>query len=227
MSSPAPASAPLVFVDTETDGTHPDRKIWEIAIIRREPDTDRGPGRETTWQSFVEIDLGAADPFGLRVGRFHERHPYGRYLSGRATERPEADDDDATTHVLHPNGSELWDGYLSGISAAEEIARLTHGAHWIGMVPGFDAEAVAALLRFQGLTPTWDYHLTDVRPLAAGYILGRGGDASTAMPTAELSSLCGVPEAAEDERHTALGDARWTMRLYDAITSGRAAGLPS
>lgn len=220
MSSPDPAAAPLVFVDTETDGTHPDRKIWEIAIIRREPDTDRGPGRETTWQSFVEIDLGAANPFGLRIGRFHERHPYGRYLSGQTSEYPEVDADDETMTHLDPN-------YLSALPAAEKIARLTHGAHWIGMVPGFDAEAVAALLRFQGLTPTWDYHLTDVRPLAAGYILGRGGDASTAMPTAELSSLCGVPEAAEDERHTALGDARWTMRLYDAITSGRAAGLPS
>jgi hypothetical protein len=32
-----------------------------------------------------------------------------------------------------------------------------------------------------------------------------------------LSRLCGVDPPGEVERHTALGDARWAMRLYDAI----------
>ena len=30
-------STPLVFIDTETDGLHPGRKAWEIALIRRDP----------------------------------------------------------------------------------------------------------------------------------------------------------------------------------------------
>lgn len=34
----------------------------------------------------------------------------------------------------------------------------------------------------------------------------------------DLSRACGVEPPTEDERHTALGDARWVMRLYDAIT---------
>lgn len=29
-------STPLVFIDTETDGLHPGRKAWEIALIRRD-----------------------------------------------------------------------------------------------------------------------------------------------------------------------------------------------
>jgi len=39
-------------------------------MVRREPD---GSEREVSF--FVEIDLSTADPFGLRVGRFNERHP--------------------------------------------------------------------------------------------------------------------------------------------------------
>jgi hypothetical protein len=54
-------SAPIVFMDTECDGLRPDRKVWEVAIVRREPD-----GRETEWQAFVDIDLSTAEPFGLR-----------------------------------------------------------------------------------------------------------------------------------------------------------------
>ena len=30
--------APLVFLDTESDGLRPDCRVWEIAMIRREPD---------------------------------------------------------------------------------------------------------------------------------------------------------------------------------------------
>lgn len=36
-------------------------------------------------------------------------------------------------------------------------------------------------------------------------------------PSDELSRLCGVEPSGEHERHTALGDARWAMRRYDAI----------
>jgi hypothetical protein len=31
-------SAPIVFMDTECDGLRPDRKVWEVAIVRREPE---------------------------------------------------------------------------------------------------------------------------------------------------------------------------------------------
>jgi len=62
---------PLCFIDTETDGVHPGRKPWEIALIRR----DETGEHEQSF--FVDIDLSTADPFGLRVGRFYDRHPLG------------------------------------------------------------------------------------------------------------------------------------------------------
>lgn len=38
----------------------------------------------------------------------------------------------------------------------------------------------------------------------------------------DLSRACGVEPPAEDERHTALGDARWVKRWYDHIVGGAA-----
>lgn len=29
---------PLCFLDTETDGLHDDRQVWEVAAVRRDPD---------------------------------------------------------------------------------------------------------------------------------------------------------------------------------------------
>ena len=70
-------SDPIVFLDTETTGVHPGRKVWEVGMIRREPS-----GREREISLMVDVDLSKADPFGLRVGRFYDRHPYGQYLAG-------------------------------------------------------------------------------------------------------------------------------------------------
>jgi hypothetical protein len=200
--------APLVFVDTETDGVHPGRKVWEVAMVRRDA------SGESAASFYVEIDLSTADPFGLRVGRFYERHPLGLWLSGSGAyeDRPEPDDEDTE--------------YVSTREAAYWVARLTHGAHLVGAVPNFDAETLNRLLRQQGLIPGWHYHLIDVEALAVGYLHGQL-TVPTRLPISELtlpwdsdelSRACGVEPPGEEERHTALGDARWAMRLYDAIT---------
>lgn len=39
------------------------------------------------------------------------------------------------------------------------------------------------------------------------------------MTTHDLARAVGV-EPPTDERHTAMGDARWAMAVYDAITGG-------
>jgi hypothetical protein len=195
--------APLVFVDTETDGVHPGRKVWEIAMIRRDT------SGESAASFYVEIDLSTADPFGLRVGRFYERHPHGRFLSG-ATESYDPGD-------LSPMATPV---------AAEWVARWTHGAHLVGAVPNFDAEVLDRLLRSHGLIPAWHYHLIDIEAVAVGYLHGQL-TVPTRLPISELtlpwksddlSRACGVEPPGEEERHTALGDARWATRLYDAIT---------
>ncbi len=215
-------TTPIVFLDTETDGVHPGRKVWEVAMIRRDEDGER----ETSF--FVEIDLSTADPFGLKVGRFYDRHPMGRVLA-------ELDE--------HQWDSEV--DYYPEYRAALAVARWTHGAHIVGMVPNFDTEVLANLLRAQQLTPAWHYHLIDVENMILGYIARerhdeeiflfnttdevrnvRGTsvlDRRTAMLTPPydseaLSHAIGVEPPSEDERHTAMGDAKWCARIWDTLT---------
>lgn len=208
-------AAPLCFIDTETTGVHPGREVWEIAMIRRD---DGRPDREVCF--FVDVDLSGADPFGLNVGRFYERHPTGRWIAGLGGP------------IDMPHGGERGD-HLDTYNAALTIAKYTHGAHLVGAVPNFDAETLAPLLRGEHLIPSWHYHLIDVEPLAVGWLhghaaaMGTPADVVTAsnLPwkSDELTRACGVEPATEDERHTALGDARWAMRLYDAVTQGKVA----
>lgn len=194
---------PLCFLDTETDGVHPGRKAWEVAVIRRDDDG------EQEFQCFVEIDLSTADLFGLKVGGFYKRHPLGRYLSGHDKDRPEVD-----YEATQDSGE-----YLSRYAAACEVARLTHGAHIVGAVPNFDTEVLGTHLRDEGLTPAWHYHLIDVEAMAVGALCGGGLLDGPPLPwkSDDLSQALGVEPPSEIERHTALGDARWAMRLYDAI----------
>ena len=198
---------PLCFLDTETDGISPARKVYEVAMIRRD---DQGQ-RET--QFYVALDLSTADPFGLKVGGFYDRHPLGRYLTGAVDFIPTTWDDP---------------GYRDARNAAHEVARWTHGAHIVGAVPNFDAEVLANLLRSEGLTPAWHYHLIDVEAMAVGWLAGRGTGLSSPQDhvvqppwkSDDLSRACGVEPPTDDERHTALGDARWAMRWYDTLTGG-------
>ncbi|MFR9767092.1 hypothetical protein [Nocardia sp. SC052] len=200
-------TAPLCFLDTETDGVHPGRKAWEVAMIRREPD-----GTQHQTQFFIDIDLETADPFGLRVGRFYERHPYGRYLAGTIPDFCFGIKDDG--EFLRPR------------DAAHNIARFTHGAHLIGIVPSFDTEVLANLLREQHLTPAWHYHLIDVETLAMGWLHAwdRQTEEVFAPPlpwkSEDVSRSIGVEPPSEQMRHTAMGDADWAMRMWDRITGG-------
>lgn len=211
-------NAPIAFVDTETTGVHPGRRAWEIAIIRREPD-----GQERTLHAFVaDVDLSAADPFGLKVGRFYERHP----KFARAPEVAAAIDHARSLGLEVPEDAPC----LDEAELAPMIERMTRGAHLVGAVPNFDAEVFADTLRRHQLTPAWHYHLVDVENLAVGYLaaklrhgllMDRVLDTITPpWSSEELSRTCGVEPASDDERHTALGDAKWAMRLYDFIVGG-------
>lgn len=200
-------TAPLVFLDTETTGVHPGRQVWEIAMIRR-----LAGGEQTDTQLFVEVNLAEAEPFGLKVGKFYDRHPLGRWLSeGRVAEQP-----------------------VARHEAARRVAKWTHGAHIVGAVPNFDTEVLGALLHEHGLIPAWHYHLIDVENLAVGYLngLNQHGHSSAAcyegrcisddqlpgLPwnSDDLSRALGV-KISDEERHTAMGDAQWAMRIYDAV----------
>lgn len=204
---------PIVFVDTETDGVHPGRKPWEIAVIRRD---DAG---ERTLHVMVQIDLDTADPFALKVGDFYGRHPLGRWLSSMPQDK---------------TGRGLWDlppalvtawaeyeynevPYVAPEHAALLVARWTHGAHVVGAVPNFDTEVFDRLLRAAGVAPAHHYHLIDVEALAVGYLRARGEKVSLPWKSDDLSRAVGVEPSGDGERHTALADARWAMAIYDRI----------
>lgn len=188
---------PIVFLDTETTGLHPERRVWEVAMIRRD---DQG---ERERRFFVRnVDLSTADAYSLQVGGFYERHP--QYCPPE--DRPPKEVLDRQLLERYP--------------AAQEIEKWTRGATIVGSVPSFDAEVLAKTLRGCSLTPAWNYHLVDIGPLAAGWLLARGVQVGPPPWSTEyLADLCGVEAPSVEDRHTALGDARWVLRWWDTITS--------
>jgi hypothetical protein len=197
---PAVTNVPIAAIDCETTGVHWRKQIWEAAVIRREPD-----GVESETSFFIDVDLRDADGIGLSIGRFYDRHPLGREIAGLEDEFP------ARTYTR--------------AQAAMRIARWTHGAHMIGNVTSFDTIAFERLMRRQSLTPSWHYHLIDVENLAVGYLKGVARMRSNAAENLNrlpwdsdaLSALLGVKPPNDEERHTALGDARWALAMWDAV----------
>ena len=184
-------SGRIVFLDTETTSLRPDRRAWDIGIIVREPGK---PDTEHFW--FVaasDLDLGNADPMSLKIGRFYERHPeYKPGGDGYGDTVPEAD-------------------------AMHYVEALTRGAHLVGAVPNFDAEVLGARMRAHGICPSWHYHLQDFETLIIGYLRGLGQVPEFPWKSDELSRTIGVEPPGDDDRHTALGDARWAARVWDAV----------
>lgn len=189
MSTPT-TDRPVCFLDTETDGLHHQCRAWEIAVIRR--DTD---GTECTHEWFLPLDLRHANPQALHVGRFWDRHPAGRKVSGKPEVpcRP--------TTPVH--------------DVARDLMKVTFGATLVGASPHFDADVIARLLRNEGYMPSWHYRLRDVGSLASGLV---GYDVGGLDGALEALDLPGVPEQA---RHTAYGDAAAARDIYGAVFAPR------
>ncbi len=187
----------LAFIDTETTSLRHDKRFWEVALILRQPGQD---DVEHTW--FVDtqdLDLGNADLQSLKFGRFYERHPwYG----------PSADDPWAPV-----------DGMDREVNVLYRLEQLTRGATLLGSNPSFDAELLATRMRAHGLCPSWHYHHLDVPALALGWLYGSAGRIPDPPKSDAISLACGV-DPANYERHSALGDCRWTRDLYDTVTKG-------
>jgi DNA polymerase III epsilon subunit-like protein len=211
----------VVFLDTETTSLRPDRRAWDIGLITRS--ADGTVDEEHQWFVQAEdLDLGGADPMALKVGRFYERHPE---MTGTVT------------------GSLVTEQY-----ALRRVERLTRGAHLVGAVPSFDADVLGARMRAHGILPSWHYHLVDTEALTVGWLNGRrarqneivdgyplenNGEPAPGLVrwndpvllaglpwnSGDLSAALGVT-VSEQDRHTALGDAKWCRAVYDAVTGG-------
>ncbi len=177
---------PTVFVDVETDGLHPNRRAWEIALVRR---SEEGVVER---HMFVAIDLSNSDPGALSIGRFWDRRPSGRKISGKGFDAVPSEP------------------VVSVHDAAKEVMRLTHEARIVGAVPSFDTETLARMLRHCGYLPTWHHRLRCVETLTAGHL---GRDVGGLKDCADALGVGYDPDAL----HTAMGDARLAMAIWDRI----------
>lgn len=146
----------------------------------------REPGEDDREeQFFFNVSLKHADPMSLKIGGYYERHPEPYYEFGQFS-RDEAD-------VLR------------------DVVDDFRGATLVGAVPSFDEETLARFVwKTLRLQPTWHYHLIDIETLVAGRL-------ALAPPWNydKVIEMAGLPPIKEEERHTALGDARMVRDLYD------------
>jgi len=178
----------LVFLDTETTSLRPDRRAWDIGLIVR--DSENGDTEYNWYVDAADLDLGNADLAALKIGRFYDRHPYYTPI---ASGDPWDSATDREAEVL------------------TEVERFTRGATIVGAVPNFDTEVLGARMRAHDICPSWHYHIVDIETLAAGALKQPppwGFD--------DLLAVFGLTYTEED-RHTALGDARMVRDLYDAV----------
>ncbi len=200
----------VVAVDIETVSLHPSGVVWEFGAVRRSAEPTAGTWRRTWSVMLKDPDLRHADPEALAVGRFYDRH--------NSSKGP----------------------LLSGVDFARRIEEATANAVVLVNNAAFDIPRMERVLRSHARLPRWWYRPIDVVDMGRGWIASNMALAAAVsheietemwsdlvgrdphqMSSAEVSRALGVPLPNDDERHTALGDARWVLRMYDAIC-GRA-----
>jgi len=196
----------LAFLACEVTGRDPDvAQVWQVGLVIRRDGQDIEHG----WQ--LPVDLSRADPAFLTDGRFYERV--------------------SRTPVLLLDEVPAW---------CQEFARLTHDAYLVGAGLNVGEGFLRKLLRANGACPGWADRMLEIEamvaaslmrdvlttwatnPPAAGspeeqVLLDREALATeTPWKANDLGRAVGV-DPRGFERRTALGDARWTAAVYDAI----------
>jgi hypothetical protein len=183
-------STALVFLDTETTGLSLDDDIWEFAAIRRESD-----GSERELHLFLRHDVSKCNALPTSFLADHQaRFPMSIGIDWH---------EDA---VRQDDAAYCIDEFLQD------------KPHIVGAVPNFDTERLAILLgrHTHGWRAPWHYHLIDVENLTVGFLAAKGEILRPPWDSDALSAALGIT-VPEDERHTAMGDVRWAMRIYDAV----------
>jgi hypothetical protein len=201
---------PIVFVDTETTGLSYHKQVFDIAMIRDNPDGTTE--REQFFLPVFEVDIPGHE-FSEEAKQYNH---FERY-----------DLDGAIDH-------------------SQSVRRIKHmfrdRAHFVGMVPDFDANALWKLIREsdgQRAGFPWYYQLIDVDMMAYGYfinnrkhyeiewdylseadrasVLRYTGLTTLPIDTNKVCEVLGVDIPSDSERHTAMGDAEWTRNIYYAL----------
>lgn len=181
---------PLFILDTETTGLSDEAEVWDVAWLRVNPD-----GTYVGKQSFLWIDLMAADPMALAVGHFWERSPQSPV---RGSTSP---------------------AFSTPASVALEIFRDSHDCTLAGIVPSADQTWVKRLLREQGWPVPWHYKIMDIHTFATGMITGTTGQDATHWSTEQVCEALGLKSDGPD-RHTAWGDVVLAFDMYVAAREG-------
>lgn len=202
----------LIFLDLETTGLDPKRhELWEIGLILRDDVQD------TEMLFCVEPSLSIADPMALRISRYYER------TSDLVSAIP------GEWHDLAAN-DDTWPRWSCPGTLAASLARWLDGAVIVGNVPSFDVAFLDVFLRKYGQCLTTHYQPIDVEAMAIGFLhgsvaeaIGRGAKVDMQIPAPPwpsdvLTEALGLYPQSAEERHTALGDARYVRALYDTIT---------
>jgi hypothetical protein len=200
---------PIVFVDTETTALGPLARPWEIAVIRRVE------GVETEFVGQITYTLET-----LPKGTSTEALRIGGWLHRGAPN---------TKYVGHRGETDF--RWADERAAALDLKRyFQDGPVVVGVGPHFDAEILAGLFGRTEVGASWHYALVDLKAATWGYLHGQDAlnglsgvpheALQLPMSSEALSRAIDVEPPAEDERHTALGDARWARRWFDALTGG-------
>jgi oligoribonuclease (3'-5' exoribonuclease) len=190
---------------------------WRVAKTR--PDCPLiGDTRQVSRLAFVDIETTGLQPeihdifeiaLIVRDGRKSEEHSWWLPVD-LGTAEP-----DALRLTQYYQRKAVAGKEADPLVVAEHVASLTAGAHLVGLSPAFDARFLERFLRRYGVRHAWHYHLVDVEALAAGKL-----GLEPPWSSDDLSQRIGVEPPSAAERHSALGDIRWTARLYDAVMHG-------
>jgi hypothetical protein len=213
---------PIVFVDTETTCLGPLARPWEIAVIRRDPPAPQPLGarglaiKRADQRSVFHVEYEFAT---LPAGTSPKALEVGGWLSRGAPGSTYLDDLPAGVHTLAASEAEI----------AHALAELFDGDPvMVGVGVHFDAAVLSSMFQRHGLEPEpWHYALVDLKAATWGWFQSQVGTIATTAPqlqlpmsSEKLAAAIGVEPASGEERHTALGDARWAARWYDRLTGG-------
>lgn len=204
---------PIVFVDTETTGLSSTARPWEIAVIRREVD---GSQREYVGQiAYTLADMA-------KMGASEQALSIGGWLTRGAPR----------TTYLGEHGDQKSFRWRDEREAALDLARRYFADEpvLVGVGVHFDAEILSGFFGRAGASASWHYGLVDLKAATWGVLAVRTAvgvaeeaeAAASSLPlrSEALAAALGVEPPADDERHTALGDARWAARWFDALAGG-------